>query len=86
MLINEVSKLANLTKKAIEYYCKLEFVVPRVLENGYRDFLPDDIERFKQVGILRKLGLSTQETKDVLTVKPVVLYKGYLCKISSIYR
>lgn|GEM_PF-844649 len=39
MLINETSKITNLTKKAIEYYIERELIFPDLLDNGYRDFL-----------------------------------------------
>jgi len=69
MLINEASKLTNLTKKAIEYYLEQKLVNPNRLENGYRDFSEDDIECLKKIYVLRKLGLSTEEIKSVLADK-----------------
>lgn len=47
MLINEVSKVTNLTKKAIEYYIEQKLVFPNILDNGYRDFSENDIDWFK---------------------------------------
>ncbi|MEG2956623.1 MAG: MerR family transcriptional regulator, partial [Clostridia bacterium] len=58
MLINEVSSLCNLTKKAIEYYVKKELVFPNTLENGYRNFSKQDIKILKQIALYRRLGLS----------------------------
>jgi DNA-binding transcriptional MerR regulator len=66
MLINEVSKIANLTKKAIEYYTEQKLVLPAILDNGYRDFSENDVERLKKISVFRKLGLSTGEIKAVL--------------------
>ncbi|HBV87946.1 MAG TPA: MerR family transcriptional regulator [Desulfosporosinus sp.] len=66
MLINEASKIANLTKKAIEYYTEQKLVFPNILNNGYRDFGEKDIERLKKISVFRKLGLSTEEIKAVL--------------------
>lgn len=66
MLINETSIVTNLTKKAIEYYSEQELVFPTILENGYRDFSADDIERLKKISIFRKLGLNIGEIKSVL--------------------
>lgn len=66
MLINEASKITNLTKKAIEYYVQQELVIPTILENGYRDFSFEDIDGLKRIYVLRKLGLSTEEIKAVL--------------------
>ena len=67
MLINETSKITNLTKKAIEYYTEQGLINPVILENGYRDFNSNDIERLKKISVLRKLGLSIDDIKSVLT-------------------
>lgn len=66
MKIKEVSKKTNLTKKAIEYYIEKELLTPTVLENGYREFSSDDIERLNTISIYRKLGLSISEIHTVL--------------------
>ncbi len=67
MLINEVSKITNLTKKAIEYYTLQGLISPNVLENGYRNYNKNDIERLNKISVLRKLGISTEEIKAVLS-------------------
>lgn len=66
MLINEASKISNLTKKAIEYYIEQSLIHPAILENGYRDFNSNDIECLKKISVLRKLGLSIDDIKAVL--------------------
>lgn len=66
MLISEASKIANLTKKAIEYYTEQKLVFPVMLDNGYRDFSENDVERLKRISVFRKLGLNTEEIKAVL--------------------
>lgn len=78
MLINELAKLTSLTKKAIEYYSEQDLVSPVVLENGYRDFSENDVERLKKVYVLRRLELSIDEIKLVLDDKT----GGVLPKIS----
>ncbi|HHW23199.1 MAG TPA: MerR family transcriptional regulator [Clostridiaceae bacterium] len=69
MLINEVSKITGLTKKAIEYYTLHGLISPKVLENGYRDFDENDIDRLNKISVLRKLGISIDEIKTVLSDK-----------------
>ncbi|MDK2951605.1 MAG: hypothetical protein PWQ77_1270 [Kosmotogales bacterium] len=69
MLINEVSKVTNLTKKAIEYYSEKGLIFPSPLENGYREFSGNDVERLKKISVLRKLGISTNDIKTVLNDK-----------------
>lgn len=66
MLINEVAKLCNLTKKAVEYYAEQGLICPNILENGYRDFSEQDIEILKQIALYRRLGLSIFEIKSIL--------------------
>jgi hypothetical protein len=53
MLINDVCKATNLTKKAMEYYIQKRLVDPAILENGYRDFSDKDIETRKYEASLR---------------------------------
>jgi DNA-binding transcriptional MerR regulator len=69
MLMSEVSKLTNLTKKAIEYYIEQELVNPKILDNGYRDFSDSDVECLQKIYVFRKLGLSISEIKLVLADK-----------------
>ncbi|MEG2712451.1 MAG: MerR family transcriptional regulator [Clostridia bacterium] len=81
MLINEVSGLCNLTKKAIEYYVEKELVFPNTLENGYRNFSKQDIKILKQIALYRRLGLSIFEIKSVLvnsSESTNILYKKTL--------
>ncbi|WP_313801877.1 MerR family transcriptional regulator [Cytobacillus sp.] len=61
--MSEASKLANLTKKAINYYIEQQLIFPDSLENGYRVFSVKDVERLKEISVLRKLGLSIEEIK-----------------------
>ncbi|WP_449619753.1 MerR family transcriptional regulator [Robertmurraya sp. Marseille-Q9965] len=81
MLINEASKLTNLTKKAIEYYIEQKLIAPGVLDNGYRDFSENDVECLKKIYVYRKLGLSTEGIKAVLadetnnTLKKIAVLK-----------
>ena len=66
VLINEVSKVTGLTKKAIVYYVEQNLVVPSTLENKYRDFGENDIKRLIKVSVLRKLGIGTEDIRAVL--------------------
>ncbi len=66
MLINEVCKECNLTKKAIEYYSEQGLINPTVKENGYRHFSDTDVSKLKKISILRSLGLSVSDIRAVL--------------------
>ena len=66
MLINEVCKKCSLTKKAVEYYIEQGLICPSAQENGYRCFTEEDAERLKKISVLRNLGLSVAEIRNVL--------------------
>ena len=66
MLINEVAKKCDSTKKAILYYVEQGLVTPKVMENGYKDFSEEDVKRIKQIVLYRRLDLSINEIKKVL--------------------
>ena len=66
MLINEVAKKCDVTKKAIQYYVSQGVIIPTVLENGYSDFSEEDAKVLKKVVLYRRLGLSVPEIKRVL--------------------
>jgi DNA-binding transcriptional MerR regulator len=61
--------MTGLTKKAIEYYEKKGLIAPAVEENGYRNFSEEDVKRLKEISVLRKLGLSIAEIREVLEGK-----------------
>ncbi len=69
MLINKVSKITKLTKKAIEYYILQGVISPIVSENGYRNYNEQDIEILMKVSVLRKLDVSIDEIKLILNDK-----------------
>jgi len=66
MLINEVSKLTQLTKKAIEYYTLKGLISPSVLDNGYRQYSNQDIDTLNKISVLRRLDISTEEIRHIL--------------------
>ena len=66
MLINEVAKNCDVTKKAIQYYVSQGVIAPTFLENGYSDFSEEDVNVLKKVVLYRRLGLSVPEIKRVL--------------------
>lgn len=66
MLINEVCKECNLTKKAVEYYTEQGLIQPRIKENGYRQFSETDALKLKRIAVLRGLGFSVPEIRTIL--------------------
>lgn len=66
MKISEVKQLTGCSKKAINYYIECGLIDTDILENGYRDFNDETVKLLKKISLLRKLGLSISEIKDVL--------------------
>ncbi len=75
MLISEVIKQTKLTKKAVEYYTEKGFVIPKVLDNSYRDYSKDDVLLLKKIKILRNLDLSVLEIRKVLLEEDETILK-----------
>lgn len=67
MLIHEVSCRTGLTRKAIEYYARQGLIEPVTRENGYRDFSETDVETLQKIHTLRRLGLSVEPIRAILT-------------------
>lgn len=72
MLINAVCKECSLTKKAIEYYIEQKLIFPEIQNNGYRDFSNEDILMLKKISVLRNLGLSVSDIRDVLSSEATI--------------
>ncbi|MBQ6834928.1 MAG: MerR family transcriptional regulator [Lachnospiraceae bacterium] len=77
MLINEIAKKCNITKKAVQYYVEQGMLIPKILENGYKDFSEQDAEILKQIALYRKLGFSTSEIKRVFHDESAVTHMLY---------
>ena len=66
MKINEAEQLAGITRKNIRFYEKEGLLNPgRSLENGYRDYQPEDVETLKKIRLLRKLSLPLEEIRKI---------------------
>ena len=70
MKINEVEKQTGISCTNIRYYEQKELLVPqRANDNNYRVYTSDDIERLKQIKILRMIGIPIAEIKEILDEK-----------------
>ena len=67
MKINEVEDLLNTPRANIRYYEKEGLINISRKENGYRNYSEEDIQRLKKIIILRKLGVSVEQIKDLLS-------------------
>jgi DNA-binding transcriptional MerR regulator len=66
MKINEVETLVGITKKNIRFYEQEGLLTPRRnRENGYRDYGDGEVLLLQQIKLLRKLGLSLEEIRQL---------------------
>ncbi len=66
MKINEVEQQVGITKKNIRFYEQQGLLNPkRNMENGYRDYTPEDIAELKKIKLLRKLSLPIEEIRKI---------------------
>ena len=68
MKINEAERLAGITKKNIRFYEEQGLLRPaRSAGNGYREYSPADVERLRQIKLLRQLDLPVEEIRALLS-------------------
>ena len=64
--INEVEALVGVTKKNIRFYEAQGLLTPRRnSENGYRDYGEAEVEALRQIKLMRKLGVSLEEIRQM---------------------
>ncbi len=63
MKIAKVVETTALTKKAIRYYEAAGLIQPEILENGYREYSGDTINRLRMIKTLRNLSFSIEEIR-----------------------
>ncbi|HEY9060020.1 MAG TPA: MerR family transcriptional regulator [Pseudobacteroides sp.] len=67
MTISEAIKETGLTKRAIRFYEEEGLINPAANpENGYRNFSSKDIDRLIKISLLRQLGLSIDNIKELI--------------------
>lgn len=84
MKISEVMELTSLTKKAINYYEKNGLISPSVnKENNYRDYTKEDIEKLKQISVLRNFDIPVKKIREIL-VNPKEMEKIFTEHLNKI--
>ena len=66
MKINDIEKLTGLKRSNIFYYEREGLIAPNREDNNYREYSEDDLRRLKTIVVLRKLGFTVAEIKDLL--------------------
>jgi len=65
MRIGELSRLSNVSARAIRHYEEKGLLTANRLENDYRDFNESAIERVRTIQLYLKLGLTTDEIRSL---------------------
>lgn len=65
MKINEVEARLQISKANIRFYEKEGLLSPKRGENGYRDYCEKDMEQLKKIIILRKLGVTIPDMREL---------------------
>ena len=66
MNTKKICKILNISPKALRIYEDLDILVPKRNENNYRNYSDDDILKLKQVIVLKEMGISLKNIKDIL--------------------
>ena len=67
MQIKEVEEKTGLERSSIRFYEKEGLIHPRRLENGYREYGEEDLEALYKIMLLRSLGATVEEVKEVFS-------------------
>ncbi len=66
MRLQEFCRLSGATRKAAAYYEEQGLLHPRRLENGYREFTPEDARRMERILLLRRLEVPVEAIRGIL--------------------
>ncbi|RNB85563.1 MerR family transcriptional regulator [Brevibacillus panacihumi] len=71
MKISELSQKTGVSIRSLRYYEEKKLIHPKRLENGYRIYSEQDVERVKAVQLFLGLGLNTEEIHPVVSCDPL---------------
>ena len=78
MLINEVIRQVDLTRRAVKFYEEKGLLKPSKDANGYRNYTEEDVLRLKEISDYRKLGIGIKDIKKILEGKEEKLLENIL--------
>lgn len=73
MLLSEVAKQVNLTKRAIKYYEEQGLLHVTKDANGYRNYSKEHLNILKEISVYRKLGIGIADIKKILETRDLSL-------------
>ncbi len=70
MLISELAEKTEVSPKTIRYYESIDVLpVPERLDNGYRDYDQEDVDRLRLVAGARRLDFSLDDIQEILAMR-----------------
>ena len=70
MLISELAEKTGISPKTIRYYESIDVLpAPSRLDNGYRDYGTEDVERLRLVAGARRLDFSLDDIREILAMR-----------------
>lgn len=66
MKINEVSKLSGVSVRTLHYYDEINLLKPTKLENGYRIYTEDDLNKLQQILFYKFLNFKLKDIVKLL--------------------
>ena len=66
MRINEVVKLTGVSVRTLQYYDEIGLLIPQKLDNGYRDYTEENLEKLQKILFYRFLKFKLNDIKELL--------------------
>ena len=66
MKINEVVKLTGVSARTLQYYDEIGLLIPKKLDNGYRDYTDENLEKLQKILFYRFLKFKLKDIKELL--------------------
>lgn len=66
MRINEVVKLTGVSARTLQYYDEIGLLIPQKLDNGYRDYTEENLEKLQKILFYRFLKFKLNDIKKLL--------------------
>ena len=66
MRINEVAKLTGVSARTLQYYDEIGLLIPEKLNNGYRDYSDENLDKLQKILFYRFLKFKLNDIKELL--------------------
>lgn len=66
MRINEVAKLTGVSARTLQYYDEIGLLIPEKLDNGYRDYSDENLDKLQKILFYRFLKFKLNDIKELL--------------------